>query len=58
MGIIALGIGIKAITPTKFGTTKMEFFSVKEFSEKVKGARRDILFINEANNIPLSLSTS
>jgi len=36
----------------QFGTTKMEFFSVKEFSEKVKGARRDILFINEANNIP------
>jgi len=35
----------------QFGSTIMEFFSVKEFSEKVKGARRDILFINEANNI-------
>jgi len=31
--------------------SKIEFFSVDQ-PEKVKGARRDILFINEANNIP------
>ena len=33
-----------------FGSTKLEFFSVDQ-SEKVKGARRDVLFINEANNV-------
>jgi phage terminase large subunit len=33
--------------------SKIEFFSVDQ-SEKVRGARRDRLFINEANNIPLS----
>ncbi len=32
--------------------TKIEFFGVEE-SEKVKGARRDILYVNEANNITL-----
>jgi phage terminase large subunit len=31
---------------------QIEFFSVDQ-SEKVKGARRDVLFINEANNISL-----
>src|SRR3990167_1876925 len=31
--------------------SKIEFFSVDQ-SEKVRGARRDRLFINEANNIP------
>ena len=30
--------------------SKIEFFSVDQ-SEKVRGARRDRLFINEANNI-------
>lgn len=35
----------------KFGNgAQIEFFSVDQ-SEKVKGARRDVLFINEANNI-------
>jgi len=33
--------------------SKIEFFSVDQ-SEKVRGARRDRLFINEANNIPFS----
>jgi phage terminase large subunit len=32
--------------------TVIEFFSVDQ-SEKVKGARRDVLFINEANNVSL-----
>lgn len=32
--------------------SQIEFFSVDQ-SEKVKGARRDVLFINEANNISL-----
>ena len=31
--------------------SKIEFFSVDQ-SEKVRGARRDRLFINEANNVP------
>lgn len=31
--------------------SKIEFFSVDQ-PDKVKGARRDVLFINEANNIP------
>ena len=34
-----------------FGTTKMEFFSADQ-PGKVRGPRRHILFINEANNIP------
>lgn len=34
-----------------FGTTKLEFFSADQ-SDKVRGPRRDVLFINEANNIP------
>lgn len=34
-----------------FGTTKLEFFSADQ-PGKVRGPRRDILFINEANNIP------
>jgi phage terminase large subunit len=33
--------------------SKIEFFSVDQ-PEKVRGARRDRLFINEANNIPFS----
>lgn len=33
-----------------FGSTKMEFFSADQ-SERVKGPRRHILFINEANNV-------
>lgn len=33
--------------------SQMEFFSVDQ-PEKVRGARRDRLFINEANNIPFS----
>lgn len=32
------------------GKSKIEFFSVED-SSRVRGARRDILFINEANNI-------
>lgn len=32
------------------GKSKIEFFSVED-SSKVRGARRDILFVNEANNI-------
>ncbi len=35
----------------KFGTTKLEFFSADQ-PGKVRGPRRDVLFINEANNIP------
>ena len=35
-----------------FGNTIMEFFGVEE-SERVKGARRDVLFINEANGVPM-----
>jgi len=34
----------------------IEFFGVEE-SERVKGARRHVLFINEANNIPLETYT-
>ena len=34
-----------------FGNGKIEFFSADEPS-KLRGGRRDILFINEANNIP------
>ena len=34
-----------------FGNGKIEFFSADEPS-KLRGARRDILFINEVNNIP------
>jgi len=34
-----------------FGMTKMEFFSA-DIPSKLRGARRDILFVNEANNIP------
>lgn len=33
--------------------SKMEFFSVDQ-PEKVRGARRDRLFINEANNVPFT----
>lgn len=33
-----------------FGNAKMEFFSADD-SSKLRGARRDILFLNEANNI-------
>lgn len=33
-----------------FGSTKIEFFSADQ-SERVKGPRRSILFINEANNV-------
>lgn len=33
-----------------FGTTKLEFFSADQ-PGKVRGPRRDVLFINEANNI-------
>ena len=33
-----------------FGKTKMEFFSADD-SSKLRGARRDVLFINEINNI-------
>lgn len=34
-----------------FGNGKIEFFGADE-SNKIRGPRRDILFINEANNIP------
>lgn len=34
-----------------FGSAKMEFFSADD-SSKMRGARRDILFLNEANNVP------
>ena len=34
-----------------FGNAKVEFFGADE-SDKVRGPRRDILFLNEANNIP------
>jgi len=34
-----------------FGKGKIEFFGADE-SDKVRGPRRDILFINEANNVP------
>ena len=34
-----------------FGKGKIEFFGADE-SDKVRGPRRDILFLNEANNIP------
>jgi len=34
-----------------FGNGKVEFFGADE-ADKVRGPRRDILFINEANNIP------
>jgi len=34
-----------------FGNSKIEFFGADE-SDKIRGPRRDILFINEANNIP------
>jgi phage terminase large subunit len=34
----------------KFGTTKLEFFSADQ-PGKVRGPRRQVLFINEANNI-------
>jgi len=34
-----------------FGNGKLEFFSADQ-PDKLRGARRDILFINEANNIP------
>jgi len=33
-----------------FGRAKMEFFSADD-SSKLRGARRDVLFLNEANNI-------
>jgi phage terminase large subunit len=36
--------------------TIMEFFGVEE-SDKVHGPRRDVLFVNEANNIPLETYT-
>lgn len=35
----------------RFGKGVMEFFGADE-SDKVRGPRRDILFLNEANNIP------
>ncbi len=35
----------------KFGKGVIEFFGANE-SDKVRGPRRDILFLNEANNIP------
>lgn len=34
-----------------FGNTRLEFFSA-DSPDKVRGPRRDILFINEANNVP------
>jgi phage terminase large subunit len=34
-----------------FGKAKVEFFSA-DMPDKLRGARRDILFINEANNVP------
>jgi phage terminase large subunit len=34
-----------------FGKAKVEFFSA-DVPSKLRGARRDILFVNEANNIP------
>lgn len=34
-----------------FGLGKLEFFSA-DMPDKLRGARRDILFLNEANNIP------
>ena len=34
-----------------FGNAKIEFFGADE-SDKVRGPRRDILFINEGNNVP------
>jgi len=34
-----------------FGQCKVEFFGADE-SDKVRGLRRDILFVNEANNVP------
>lgn len=34
-----------------FGSTILEFFSADD-SSKVRGPRRDVLFINEANNVP------
>ena len=34
-----------------FGNAKLEFFSADQ-SDKLRGARRDILFLNEANNVP------
>ncbi|MGA2669968.1 MAG: terminase large subunit [Dehalococcoidia bacterium] len=34
-----------------FGLAKIEFFGADE-SDKVRGPRRDILFINEGNNVP------
>jgi phage terminase large subunit len=36
--------------------TRLEFFSVDQY-EKVKGPRRDLLFINEANNVPYETFT-
>jgi len=35
----------------KFGKSRIEFFGADE-PDKIRGPRRDILFINEANNVP------
>lgn len=39
-----------------FGSTKIEFFSADQ-SDKVRGPRRDVLYMNEANNIPFETFT-